>query len=600
METFLGRYRNLIVLAAILFAQLIGLAVQVKLPSQQGQTRLIRFWAVAAITPFEKAVVHTQNWVRDTWRGYLYLHGVRRENRQLRAQIERMKLDEMRLNEDAKMARRIQALLAFKEQYVEDTVAAQVIGTSGSDQSRVLYIDKGSRDGIKGDMAVITPTGIVGKVVQVFPESSQVLPINDQLSGVGAALKDTRLQGILKGAPNGTTTLQYVMADEKVEPGEEVITSGGDRIFPKGLPVGKVVSVEPGKDLFLNIRIVPTARLDRLEEVLVVTKITEKPPDTKDLGPIRAADILAARLPTYQTPPPPAAMAGNVATGVANAAGAAGGTATTPPAGAGGTAARPNVGAAGIAARPNSGAANVAGAAGGTATTPAGAAGTAARPNVGAAGIAARPNAGTANAAGTTGGAATTPTAAGAASAAGRLNGVGAGSSSSTATAGVQTRTATPVANGVTKLSTTTGVNSGTRSAGTVATPPNGGASTQNGAVSSNGTASATQRNSVAKGTSSTATPRVQPGSTAIGAASSDGDSAATATSTQQRPIKKVIVEPDPLPVRKVPAGTANSAAPSNNGTGLTPKPVQKPPQQAAPNPNPAPTSQPEGTNPQR
>ena len=167
-------------------------------------------------------------------------------------------------DEDARMARRVQALLAFKEQYVDTTVAAQVIGTSGSEQSRILYIDKGSRDGIKPDMAVITPTGIVGKIVQVFPDSSQVLPINDQFSGVGAALKDSRLQGILKGASNGATTLQYVMSDEKVEPGEEVITSGGDRIFPKGLPVGKVVSVEPGKDLFLNIRVVPSARLDQV------------------------------------------------------------------------------------------------------------------------------------------------------------------------------------------------------------------------------------------------------------------------------------------------------------------------------------------------
>jgi rod shape-determining protein MreC len=77
-----------------------------------------------------------------------------------------------------------------------------------------------------------------------------------------------------------------------------VITSGGDRIFPKGLPVGKVVSVEPGKDLFLNIRVVPSARLDQVEEVLVVTKITERMPDTKDLGPLRASDILAERLPT--------------------------------------------------------------------------------------------------------------------------------------------------------------------------------------------------------------------------------------------------------------------------------------------------------------
>jgi rod shape-determining protein MreC len=133
--------------------------------------------------------------------------------------------------------------------------------------------------------------------VQVFPGSSQVLPINDQLSGVGAALKALRLQGILKGAANGTTTLQYIMSDEPVKLGEEVITSGGDRIFPKGLPIGTVASVEPGKDLFLNIRVIPSARLDRLEEVLVVTKIQEKLPDTTDLGPIRASDILSERLP---------------------------------------------------------------------------------------------------------------------------------------------------------------------------------------------------------------------------------------------------------------------------------------------------------------
>ena len=88
------------------------------------------------------------------------------------------------------------------------------------------------------------------------------------------------------------------MSDEKVVPGEEVVTSGGDRIFPKGLPVGRVVSSEPGKDLFLNIRVIPSARLDQLEEVLVVTKITEKMPDAKDLGPLRASDILAERLPT--------------------------------------------------------------------------------------------------------------------------------------------------------------------------------------------------------------------------------------------------------------------------------------------------------------
>jgi len=298
MDTFLGRYKNLIVLAAILFAQIIALAVQVRRPTDQGDTRLIRIWAISAVAPLEKAVVHSQEWVQSLWTNYVYLHGVRRENRELLAEIERMKIEDARLSEDALMARRVQALLGFKEQYVDSTVAAQVIGTSGSDQSRILYIDKGSNDGIKPDMAVITPTGIVGKIVQAAPEWSQVLPINDQFSGVGAALKDSRLQGILKGAPNGATTLQYIMSDEKVTPGERVITSGGDRIFPKGLPVGTVASVAPGKDLFLNIRVIPAARLDQLEEVLVVTKITEKMPDAKDLGPLRASDILAERLPS--------------------------------------------------------------------------------------------------------------------------------------------------------------------------------------------------------------------------------------------------------------------------------------------------------------
>ncbi len=321
METILGRFRNLIVLAAILFAQIVGLAIQVKRPAQQGDTRLIRVWAVSAITPFEKAVVSTQNFFYGAWHNYLYLRGVRRENRELRAQLDQMKLDQVRLREDAEMSRRLQSLLAFKEQHIDSTVAAQVIGTSGSDQSRVLYIDKGSSDGIRTDMAVITPNGIVGKIVQVFPDSSQVLPINDQLSGVGVMLQNTRLQGILRGAANGTTTVQYVMADERVVPGEELVTSGGDRIFPKGLPVGKVVEVAPGKDLFLNIRVQPSARLDRVEEVLVVTNITEKPPDVKDLGPIRASDILAQRLPTVPSQTP--VDAGGNATATPGAAGTA-------------------------------------------------------------------------------------------------------------------------------------------------------------------------------------------------------------------------------------------------------------------------------------
>jgi rod shape-determining protein MreC len=147
-------------------------------------------------------------------------------------------------------------------------------------------------------MAVITPAGIVGKILRAYPTTAQVLEITDQTSGVGATLVKSRLQGILKGQPGGDPRLAYIMSDETIAPGEEVITSGGDRIFPKGLPIGKVVSASPGKDLFLNVSVTPSANLNRLEEVLVITKIEEREPDAEAQGPIRAADILAERLPS--------------------------------------------------------------------------------------------------------------------------------------------------------------------------------------------------------------------------------------------------------------------------------------------------------------
>lgn len=316
---FIRRHLNISILAAVLFAQVLGLAVQVKSPTETGSTTLIRRWAVVLITPFEEAFVHTQNWVDTRWREYFYLRDVRRENDRLKFELEQLRLEQVRLREDANQARRIQALLGFKEQFISKTVAAQVIGTSGSDQSRIIYIDRGTDDGVQANMAVITPEGIVGKVLKAFPSSSQVLVINDQTSGVGAILTKTRLQGILKGTPVGEMKLNYVMADEKVEIGEDIVTSGGDRIFPKGLPVGKVAAVSPGRDMFLNIQVKPAANVNGVEEVLVITEVTEKEPDTKDLGPIRASDILAERLPSVPPKPetpapgtaPNAAPAGN-------------------------------------------------------------------------------------------------------------------------------------------------------------------------------------------------------------------------------------------------------------------------------------------------
>jgi len=317
MESVLGRYRNLVILVGVLFLQVLGLAMQVKRggnANEAANTRLIRIWGVGAITPFERVLVWAQNGSSDIWHNYFYLRGVRAENRQLKDQIEQMRLEQVRLAEDAAQARRLQTLLAFKEQFISRTVAAQVIGSSGSDLSRTVYIDKGESAGIKRDMAVITADGIVGKVLVVYSSVSQVLLINDQSSGVGALLEKTRLQGVLRGTANGEVVLERVMSDEQVPLGETVLTSGGDQIFPKGLPIGSVMKVGNGKDLFLNIKIKPAANLSKLEEVLVLVENKERQAVAEENVHVRAADILAQRLPSVPDKP---ATSANAAAGTA-------------------------------------------------------------------------------------------------------------------------------------------------------------------------------------------------------------------------------------------------------------------------------------------
>ena len=318
MESVLGRYRNLTILVGVLFLQVLGLAVQVKRGADAENTRLIRIWAVDLVTPFERGLVWVQNSSSNLWHNYFFLRGVRAENRQLKGQIEQMRLEQVRLSEDATQAHRLQSLLAFKEQFIAKTVPAQVIGSSGSDLSRSIYIDKGSNAGIAQDMAVITSGGIVGKVLRVYPSTSLVLMINDQSSGVGAMLDKSRLQGVVRGTPNGELILERVMSDEQVAAGETVLSSGGDQIFPKGLPVGVVTKVSPGREMFLSIKVKPAADLSRLEEVLVVTEKQEREPVAESGGRVRAADVLAQRLPSVPEKPPAVAgtaPGGSAATG---------------------------------------------------------------------------------------------------------------------------------------------------------------------------------------------------------------------------------------------------------------------------------------------
>jgi rod shape-determining protein MreC len=306
MENFFGRYKNPLVLMAVLFVQVIALATQVKARGGASEgPLLIRVWTVSAVTPFERGFIATGHFFRNTWRSYIDLRNVRRQNRDLQEELGRIRLENARLKSDVEQNRRLQALLDFKEKYIGQTVAAQVIGSGGSEQSHVVYIDK--HNGIKPGMPVITPDGIVGKIKEVYPLGAQVLLINDHDSGAGVILENSRLQGVLHGSDLGDLRVDDIMSDEKVEVGERVITSGGDRIYPKGLPVGTVnkVSLDNDGGPFLNIKIRPAADLNRLEEVLVVTSLTEETPLAGGSEtPRRAADILAQRLPSVPKPQP--------------------------------------------------------------------------------------------------------------------------------------------------------------------------------------------------------------------------------------------------------------------------------------------------------
>jgi rod shape-determining protein MreC len=297
MESFFVRYRNLVVLLAVLLAQIIGLAVQVRRigdgrgtldPGDGPGVRLIRLWANALVSPAEQAIHNSKLGAGGLWQNYIDLRHVQEQNRDLQKTIDRLRLEQASLLEDARQGQRLQGLIGFQEKYIYKTIAAQAFGSSGSDQSRVFYIDKGASDGLDRDMAVITPDGIVGKVRDVFPHTAQVLAINDPTSGAGIILETTRIRGILRGNAAGQPEIVGILADNRIQPGEKVLTAGGDQIFPRGLPVGVVEKVgrDPLQDGFIIITVTPAAHLDRLDEVLVVTSTEPRfaPEDQQEIA----------------------------------------------------------------------------------------------------------------------------------------------------------------------------------------------------------------------------------------------------------------------------------------------------------------------------
>ena len=285
MEFLLSRFRNFVVLMLMIFAQLLLLAYQVK--SSQ-DVRLIRVWAVTAVTPIAKVLEFVRRNTIGLVEDYFVLINVREENRKLKADLGTAKMENHFLRTELETADRAIALKAFQARTPSRTVPARVIGTGTGANSRVVYVDQGTAAGIERGMAVVTPDGIVGKVLDAYPTASQVLLVTDPGFAAGVMSQKNRVHGTMKGLGQSKCAIDHVQNEEKVEPGEMFYTSGDDRIFPKGMPAGRVTVARPGKN-FKEIYIVPAGLQNGAEEVLIVVQAVHQ--DIPEHSELSSGDI---------------------------------------------------------------------------------------------------------------------------------------------------------------------------------------------------------------------------------------------------------------------------------------------------------------------
>jgi len=265
-----SRHKSLVLLTGVIVLQVLLLAVQIR---RDSQGRLIRVWTVGAVTPFERAGATGIGGIRGAWNHYFALQNTSRENERLRHENDALKLQINQLQSKAAEADRLATLLNFRQTHPNvPMLGARVIGASADTASETVYLDRGERDGIHRNMGVITPDGVVGKVIESYRDTSQVLLLTDKDSGVGAMLAGTRIQSPVGGVGEPLLAMKYVANDDTVNVGDRVVTSGMDRIFPRDLPVGTVAQINPGSP-FKQIRLKPAASLESLEEVIVLLSL---------------------------------------------------------------------------------------------------------------------------------------------------------------------------------------------------------------------------------------------------------------------------------------------------------------------------------------
>ncbi|HXG50377.1 MAG TPA: rod shape-determining protein MreC [candidate division Zixibacteria bacterium] len=221
--------------------------------------------------PLQVAAQAASGWVKGLHEAYWTTAGLRAENERLKKRIAQLEIERNRLLEAEATNQRLRQLLEFKASLPASGVVASIIANSASSWFQSCLINRGSADGVRKGMAVVTPLGVVGRVVDVSRRTAKVLLLTDANSGVDVFVQRSRARGIVAGSLENGTIMKYVKRSEDVQEGDRLVTSGLDGIFPKGLMVGVVTKVrKQSLGLFQSIEVAPAVRPERTEEVIVV------------------------------------------------------------------------------------------------------------------------------------------------------------------------------------------------------------------------------------------------------------------------------------------------------------------------------------------
>lgn len=231
-------------------------------------------WVLLEITsPFQKAVTYSTDALGNLIDSYVLLVDLKRENVALRRKVTELREENSLLREKAVASGRLQNLLRFSKKIPGPILPAQIIGIDPSSWFRTILIDKGTKHGVERGMAVVSPEGIVGHVLQTSLHSAKVLLITDFNSSVDAIVQRSRAKGLVEGNGENRCRLKYAPRAQDIQPGDRVVTSGLGGRYPKGLMIGKIRKIEKKSyGLFQQAEIILSANFSKLEEVFVITE----------------------------------------------------------------------------------------------------------------------------------------------------------------------------------------------------------------------------------------------------------------------------------------------------------------------------------------